>query len=98
MREMRFSSGALTTPTTTTPIDLSESAQGKRGSNSGMQAPAPIQIVEIERLNGGTPHQDECQPQTPASDNSQRSIAAVAITSPYSNGASQTLPDDEGNV
>lgn len=99
---MRFSSGAPTTPTTTTSIDLIESAQGKRGSNSGvMQAPsAPIQIVEVEssqqherQLNGGAQHQDEPS----AGDKVQQSIV-VAITSPPYCDGSQTLPDDDGNV
>lgn len=97
---MRFSSGAPTTPTTTTSIDLIENAQGKRGSNSGvMQAPsAPIQIVEVEssqhQLNGSTPHQEEA---TSAGDKVQQSIV-VAITSPPYCDGSQTLPDDDGNV
>jgi hypothetical protein len=106
---MRFSSGAPTTPTTTTSIDLIENAQGKRGSNPGSMPPAPIQIVEVENvqqqqhLNGGTAHQDDepvQQPQTPpVSDKVQQSIA-VAITSPPYGGSdgSQTLPDDDGNV
>jgi hypothetical protein len=77
---MRFSSGAPTTPTTTTSIDLIENAQGKRGSNSGV-VQAPIQIVEVEhaqqqqqmqpqqqqQLNGSTPHQDELPSSTPPS-------------------------------
>lgn len=101
---MRFSSGAPTTPTTTTSIDLIDSAQGKRGSNSGvMQQPpaAPIQIVEEQHLNGGTPHQperEETQPPTPASDKAQQSIAVAITSPPYSDGSSQTLPDDDGNV
>lgn len=105
---MRFSSGAPTTPTTTTSIDLIENAQGKRGSNSGiMQAPSvPIQVVEVEsaqqqhHLNGGASQlQDEQLTGTTGSDKVQQSIA-TAITSPppYSNGSSQTLPDDDGNV
>lgn len=103
---MRFSSGAPTTPTTTTSIDLIDSAQGNRGSIPGvMQAPnAPIQVVQVEnvqqqQLNGGTSHQEEPQPQTPASDKVQQSIVVAITSSPYggSNG-SQTLPDDEGIV
>jgi hypothetical protein len=103
---MRFSSGAPTTPTTTTSIDLIDSAQGKRGSNSGvMQAPnAPIQVVEVDnvqlqQLNGGTPHQEEPQPQTPASDKVQPSIVVAISSTPYGGSdGSQTLPDDEGIV
>jgi hypothetical protein len=94
---MRFSSGAPTTPTTTTSIDLIDSAQGKRGSNSGV-LPAPIQTVETEQqLNGSTPHQEE--PQQPPTPASQQSIV-VAINSPPYGGpdASQTLPDEDGNV
>jgi hypothetical protein len=60
--------------------------------------PAPIQTVESDQqLNGTTPHQDEPQQlPTPAS---QQSIV-VAITSPPFGGsdASQTLPDEDGNV
>lgn len=98
---MRFSSGAPTTPTTTTSIDLIDSAQGKRGSNSGvMQAPSvPIQVVEVEsvqqQLNGSAPHPEE---PTPISDKVQQSIVVAITSSPYSNGSSQTLPDDDGNV
>lgn len=103
---MRFSSGAPTTPTTTTSIDLIDNAQGKRGSNSGMQAStinAPIQIVEVEnaqqQLNGGTAsHQEVPQPQTPASDKLQQSIVVAISTSYGGSDGSQTLPDDDGNV
>lgn len=94
---MRFSSGAPTTPTTTTSIDLIDSAQGNRGSNSGvMPAPSlPIQIVEAEQqLNGGTPRKDE----PPASDKIQQSMVVAIASSPYDGSdGSQTLPDD-GNV
>ena len=100
---MRFSSGAPTTPTTTTSIDLIENAQGKRGSNSGvMQTPTvPIQVVEVENvqqhLNGGTQHHDEPLP-APATEKLQQSIVVAIASSPYSDGSSQTLPDDDGNV
>lgn len=97
---MRFSSGAPTTPTTTTSIDLIENAQGKRGSNSGVM-PVPIQIVEVENaqqhLNGGTQHLDEPSP-APASDKVQQSIVVAIASPPYLDGSSQTLPDDDGNV
>jgi hypothetical protein len=107
---MRFSSGAPTTPTTTTSIDLIDGgAQGKRESNSGMmQAPnAPIQVVEvvehIQQQNGGTSHQEEPKPQpqsqTPVSDKVQPSIVVAITSSPYGGSdGSQTLPDDEGIV
>lgn len=101
---MRFSSGAPTTPTTTTSIDLIDSAQGKRGSNSGvMQAPSvPIQVVEVEsvqqQLNGSAPHPEEPTPPAPISDKVQQSIVVAITSPPYSNGSSQTLPDDDGNV
>jgi hypothetical protein len=102
---MRFSSGAPTTPTTTTSIDLIDGAQGKRGSSSGvMPAPSmPIQVVQVEsavqveqrQLNGDTPHKED----SPAgSDKPQQSIAVAITSSPYSDGSSQTLPDDDGNV
>lgn len=98
---MRFSSGAPTTPTTTTSIDLIDSTQGNRGSNSGvMPAPnLPIQIVEAEQqLNGGTPHKDEPQIPTPAGDKIQQSMVVAITSSPYDGSdGSQTLPDD-GNV
>lgn len=99
---MRFSSGAPTTPTTTTSIDLIENVQGKRGSNSGvMQASSvPIQIVEVEnsqqQLNGVTLHQEESPP-TAASEKVQQAIVVAITSSSYCDG-SQTLPDDDGNV
>lgn len=106
---MRLSSGATgpATPTTTTSVDLIENAQGKRGSSPGMvqSTSAPIQIVEVEnvqqRLDGNTPHQEELPSPpaaTTANDKVQQSIVVAITSPPYSDGSSQTLPDDDGNV
>lgn len=108
---MRFSSGAPTTPTTTTSIDLIENAQGKRGSSSGvMPAPSmPIQVVQVgepavqleqRQLNGDTTHKEDSEPATPtpSCDKPQQPIMVAITSSPYSDGSSQTLPDDDGNV
>lgn len=70
-----------------------------------MQTPTvPIQVVEVENvqqhLNGGTQHHDELPvaSEKPVTEKLQQSIVVAIASPPYSDGSSQTLPDDDGNV
>jgi hypothetical protein len=74
-----------------------------------MPAPSmPIQVVQVgetavqmeqHQLNGDTTHKEDSEPATPTScDKPQQPVVAAITSSPYSDGSSQTLPDDDGNV
>lgn len=98
---MRFSSIAPATPTTTTSIELIDSSQGKRGSNSDsvVQLPTSLSASKLTSIVAGDNKDDQQQQQCPpASQQTNENHHSSPSSLPHSNGVKNISSQQDNNT